>query len=178
MKINFKVLIALIILLMLMAISFGGCTKTEPVEPVDPNVLSDYSISLFYVNDEYVQSGDDVKDSPLMPAFETNINTSKDTLGKDLLEQLKVVPDIEDYGTMVTDKIEFLGVTIEGETANIDFSSAGLSGSSTQETLIISQILSTIFYNFKDVNQVQFLVDGQIAESLMGHIGASEPFLR
>lgn len=176
MKINLRILTGVIITISLLAISFGGCAKTEPV--VDPNILSDYSISLFYVNDIYVQTGDDVANEPLMPAYEMKINTTKDTLALDILNQLKIVPDQENYGTMVTDQIEFLGVTLDGETANIDFNSVGLNGSSTQESLIISQILSTIFLNFPEINQVQFLVDGQIAESLMGHIGASEPFVR
>jgi hypothetical protein len=176
MKINLRTLVGLIISISLIAISFGGCAKTEPA--VDPNILSDYSISLFYVNDEYVQTGDDVKYEPLMPVYEMKINTTKDTLALDILNQLKIVPDLENYGTMVTDQIEFLGVTMDGDTAMVDFSSVGLSGSSTQESLIISQILSTLFLNFPDINQVQFLVDGQIAESLMGHIGASEPFLK
>ncbi len=176
MKVNFRILTVLIVTISLLAISFGGCAKTEPV--VDPNILSDYSVSLFYVNDLYVETGDDVTYEPLMAAFEMKINTTKDTLGLDVLNQLKIVPDQENYGTMVTDQIEFLGVTMEADTAKVDFSSVGLSGSSTQESLIISQILSTLFLNFPDINQVQFLVDGQIAESLMGHIGASEPFPR
>lgn len=176
MKVNFRILTGLIVSISLLAFSFVGCAKTEPVE--DPNILSDYTVSLFYVNDVYVQTGDDVTYEPLMPVFEMTINTTKDTLALDILNQLKIVPEQEDYGTMVTDQIEFLGVTIEADTAKVDFSSLGLSGSSTQESLIISQILSTIFLNFPEINQVQFLVDGQIAESLMGHIGASEPFVR
>ena len=172
MKTNFKNLMVLVIIVSLSIFGLGGCAKA------DPNILNDYSVNLFYVNDQYVQTGDDVTYEPLMPAYEMKINTTKATLAKDLLEQLKTVPKEDNFGTMVTDKIIFKSVTIDGDTANVDFSSVGLNGSSTQETLIISQILSTIFYNFKEVKQIQFLVDGQIAESLMGHIGASEPFSR
>ena len=164
-------LLTICILMTTLILTLGACSKTNT------NEFKNYKIQLYYVNEEYVNTGNENLEK-LMKPYETSIDTAKDKLGKDIIDQLKTAPNQPSYGTMVTDKIAINSFTISGETGTIDIASSGLNGSSTQEDLFISQVTNTIFLNFPDINEIQFLVDGKVVESLMGHIGADKPFSR
>jgi spore germination protein GerM len=159
-----------ILLISLMALA--GCTKA-PVEP--PSEVMDYQVKLYYVNEEAVVSGDDSQ-GVLMPAEEMTIASTPDEIQLAVVEALKTVPAKEHYGTMVAENLKINQVYTKDGTAFVDLSSENLNGSSTQETLLISQIVRSLRESFPDVAQVQFLVDGAVVESLMGHMAADQPF--
>jgi spore germination protein GerM len=81
----------------------------------------------------------------------------------------------EGSSTMVTEQVVFNSVYLEGDTAYVDFKSVGPSSGSMGEGFLISQIVNTLL-DFDEVKQVQFLVNGEVAETLMGHVGTAEPF--
>ena len=58
----------------------------------------------------------------------------------------------------------------------VDFSSRNLTGSAVEEQLLISQIVSTLMQSFEEVKSVSFTVDGEEAETLMGHVDITERF--
>jgi hypothetical protein len=62
--------------------------------------------------------------------------------------------------------------------AYVDLVGDGLFGSSLEESLLISQIVSSLVVSFEEIENVQFLIDGEVADTLMGHIDVSEPFER
>ena len=65
----------------------------------------------------------------------------------------------------------------EGETAIVDFDKdilKGFVGGSTGEEFLINSIVDTLT-EFKEIEQVKFLIDGQEVETLSGHMDLSEP---
>ena len=58
----------------------------------------------------------------------------------------------------------------------VDFSSRNLTGSAVEEQLLISQIVETLMQSYDKVKSVSFTVDGEEAETLMGHVDITESF--
>ena len=171
--------ILLILLCMILTISmFGlaGCEKDkDSEEPETPAALEkqDYRVTLFFANEEYIATGDESLEK--FAVFESEMNSEPGKAYGAALELLRTVPE-EGYSTVVTDQIQFNDVWMEGDTVYVDLSSEGLNGGSLEETFLISQIVDTLINTFEEVKQVQFLVDGAAAESLMGHVDAAAPF--
>ena len=60
--------------------------------------------------------------------------------------------------------------------ATVDFEPMSLSGSASEEELLIGQIVLTLTQSFPEVKSVNFTVHRQPIDSLMGHLDTSEPF--
>lgn len=125
---------------------------------------------LYYVNDEYVATGNEELDD-LMPAYEKSLEVGSEDQYLAVLEELKTVP-ADGYSTMMNSKLTINSVEVEDNNAVVDFSSDNLSGSSLEETLLIHQIVRTLTDSF-GVETVAFTVDGKTVESLMGHVESS-----
>lgn len=170
-----------IVLIMLCAVlAFGmfglaacGSGETGSKDDTDKPTEQDYRVTLFYANDEYIATGDESLEKFMV--YETDMTAKPETIYKSALELLKASPD-EGYGTVITDQIKFNDVYLEGDTAYVDISGTGLTGGSFEETFLISQIVDTLLNSFDEIKQVQFLVDGKTAETLMGHVGTTDPF--
>ena len=98
-------------------------------------------------------------------------------------EALKETPkEPAGLATMVTEEIEFLDVygKTEEKTIYADLSSEHLNGGSLTERLLIEQVVETLLSSFGEqgYDKVQFLVNGEQAETLMGHMDTMEPFTR
>ena len=88
------------------------------------------------------------------------------------------LPEGQDqYYTMMQDRYVCNNVTVEDGLAYVDFSSEGLDGGATTEMVLIDQIVYTLANSFEEIAAVQFTVDGQKTETLMGHIDTSEAFV-
>ena len=85
--------------------------------------------------------------------------------------------DSDDLVTIIPKNLKLLNVEVINGTAFLDFSKEGLNGSSLEEYFTIKQIVDSLF-ELDNIEKVQFLVEGEKVESLMGHIGVSEPFKR
>ncbi|MDD2483704.1 MAG: GerMN domain-containing protein [Eubacteriales bacterium] len=171
-----------LVLLMLITMFLMGCGEVI-TEPEEPTMVSE-EFTLYYASKEYEETGDE--NLPKLIAEVRTIEYEKDSNpGIAMLNELKK-PEKDGSGTAIKEGIIFLDVRNAEEddiTVVVDLSSEGLSGGSLEETLFIDQIVQTILNNRayftsenKSVEQVQFLVDGQVTESLMGHIDATEPF--
>lgn len=186
MKRNNKSILLLCIIMVLGAIALIGCggeVVTEPEKPEEPEMMR-YEVNLYFINEEYVETGDESLDKLLSEQRTINVSEGENVY-LTLLESLSLVTK-EGTSTMVTDTIVFNDVYLsqeDEETIVVDLGDEGLSSGSLGEGLFISQVVETLLdnENLNDtsvvpMSKVQFLVNGQITESLMGHISAEEPF--
>jgi len=181
---KFRMLSMILCLIMVLgAMILSGCSDEETVIPEEPEVIS-YDAALYFVNGEYVETGDE--SLPHLLIEERTIQIPKDENSyMVLLKALTLVYD-EGMGTMVTDEIIFNDVYLseaDHQIIVVDLGREGLSGGSLSEALFIGQVVETLLNNETLVSadtaaptKVQFLVDGEAVESLMGHIDAGEPF--
>lgn len=153
----------------------GNGNDAGTQDGTDEPAAQTYRVTLFYANEEYIAIGDESLEKFMV--YETDMTSEPGSAYKDALELLKTSPD-EGYGTVITEQITFNDVYLEGDTIYVDLAGSGLSGGSLEETFLISQIVDTLLNTFSEVKQVQFLVDGNTAETLMGHVGAADPFTK
>lgn len=174
--------VALWFLILVIALGMlAGCGQDNEGE--EPPVLVEYTINLYFTNNEYVETGDESLDHYLSESREIEVAEGENPWIV-MLEALKSV-ESEGMGTVIGQDVIFDRVTVseEDETLLIlDLGSIGGSGGSLQEGFFIGQIVQTLVDNshlFEDgpnIDKVQFLVKGERVESLMGHISAGEPF--
>jgi germination protein M len=173
-KNNKFLIIMLCCLLVFSAIGLAGCGGDTGKGTEDD--AQEVAVTLYYANADYVSSGDESLEK-LMP-YETTVTVDASEQGYlASLEALKEVPG-EEYDTTITKDISFKEVSVEGDTAYVDLDSSGLNGGSLSETFFISQIVDTLTKSFDEIKQVQFLVNGETVESLMGHLDAAQPFTK
>ncbi len=164
---------------------FSACAG-ESVSPEDEEWTNIPAV-LYFVNNEYAVTGDE--------SIPSLIETTKDVMVIEtenpwmvLAEALRIVPE-EGMSTMITDEIRFRDIYISPADPGmivVDLYSEGLFGGSLGEGLFIRQIVDTLIDNSdaimgtldKRIDKVQFLVCGEVVESLMGHYDATEPFVK
>ena len=169
------------VLLTAVALAMAGCGGGTSDDAGDDVVIGDellvYVVDLCYVNEEYAKTGDEELSAMVhyikQHFFAHEGEQYFTLLDTELREGLSVLDGVM---TMITDDIQFNRVHVSGGTAFVDLVGEGLSGGSLEEGLLISQIVNSLVASFEEVEQVQFLVDGEVVESLMGHYDASEPF--
>lgn len=109
---------------------------------------------------------------------EIDIKLDKDdNLEEKVIESLKVKPEDENVYNAVEEDIKFNSVKVEDKIAMVDVSSKNLNGGSTQELFFVDSIVSALTY-LDSVDGVKFLVDGEDAETLMGHMEVSHVFTK
>ena len=161
----------------LAGVMFAGCSDSEANPGVTGDGEQNYEVELYYVNQAYVNEGDEAL-GHLMPEMDATITATPGAVYLETLKALSQVPDGENYATMLRDNIKVDGASLDadGKTVTVDFVSQGLSGGSTEESLLVEQIVRTLTESFDQVEQVQFTVDGAPADTLMGHLDATVPY--
>ncbi|MBA2133080.1 GerMN domain-containing protein [Capillibacterium thermochitinicola] len=129
-------------------------------------------VTLYFPNQEYIQTGR--SDLPMLKTVTRKIKATDENLVVKVLAELRNPPTEEGLTTALQDKLKILSAWQDGRRAYVDFSSENLSGGSLQETLLVHQIVKTLT-GLPGIEEVQFLVDGEKRESLMGHIATDEP---
>lgn len=178
MKKKSVLLILLCAVLALGMFGFTACSNGSGTEEPGGSgevAEQDYRVTLFFANEEYLAGGDESLEKFMV--YESDMTSKPGDAYMDALELLKTSPE-EGYSTVISDQIKFNDVYLEGDTVFVDFDSNGLNGGSLEETFLISQIINTLINSFDEVKQVQFLVDGESAETLMGHVDTSAPFAK
>ena len=180
-----KIILALLCLTL--ALSFAACgndkDKEEPAsepieEPVEESLaVSDYDVQLYFANLEYIETGDETFPALVGP-FDYILNDIEDgSQYYALLEAMKSAEDYQDaYTTLVPQRV-VNSVQVEGGVAYVDFASP-LDGSALDESLMINQIVTALTESFSEIEKVQFTLDGEVVDTLMGHIAVDEPFTR
>lgn len=179
----------LLIISLLLVFSLVACSpKSEPVEPENPVVeepLEEESeeetpeemtqdVVLYFGNNEYILTGDE-KLEWMLTEERTVTYGPEMCLEEAIIKELMAGPeDTEKLSTGFPQSVELIGVDTLDGTSYVNFKSQGLNGGSMEESYIISQTVESLGL-LDYVDRVQFLIDGQEAESLMGHISIEEP---
>lgn len=149
-----------------------GCSPNKtPETPANPE--KEYPVILNYANNEYINTGNE--SLPKLLQVKTNIKGTADTIYLNTILALQTTPQGDQYGTLVRKEITVKKVRLDKGIAYVDLAKENLNGSSLQESFFIDQIVNTLMDSFKEVKGVQFLVEGQTVESLMGHIDTTKP---
>lgn len=92
-----------------------------------------------------------------------------------VIDQLKVADTgNEEYSKAIRDNIAVNSVEVEGDMAIVDISSENLAGSGVEESFLIDSVVMSLT-SLDGINSVQFLVDGEKRDSLMGHFEIGFP---
>ena len=167
-----------LVLLMFVITILGGCGNGEEPVPEEPgNTGKEYDVTLYFANDEYVETGNEELDQ-LIEVEDMSLTAKEGDQYMELLDvALRTVPEnIDSATTLIDDTIQFNSVDIEGSLAIVDIKGGNLSGGSMTEAYVISQIVESLTESFDEIEEVQFLIDGAEAESLMGHYDLTEPY--
>ncbi len=169
---NKKIIGLLVFVLLLTGImSLAGCGNT------DEKVMKEYNVTLYFANDEYVQTGDDSLEQ-MVVLKDYKLESEEGNQYMVLVDSAlrNAAKEVEGADTLIVDKIVFNKVSVDGGIATVDLAGATLNGGSLEETYVISQIVESLIASFEEIDSVQFLVDGKKAETLMGHFDVSTPF--
>lgn len=156
-----KVIIMLIVISLFMALTGCGSKQKVVLAVVNPQLL------LKGKADQILLSMDaEVKGSGRAELYLNTINALKES-------KLKGQTGV---ATAFKDDYTILNVNETKGDVFVDFSSRNLTGSSLDESLLISQIVETLMQSFDEVKSVTFTVDGEEADTLMGHVDITESF--
>lgn len=184
-------------LVLVLAVGLAACApKQEPASPQDPAVSGPVEepseepaeepaeepvveektaeIALYFGNNEYITTGDEKYEWMLTEVQE--ITYGKICLEEAIVRALMAGPkDTDKLSTGFTETIKLHSVYVLDGTAYVNFASDGLHGGSMQESYVISQVVESLT-QLDSVDRVQFLIDGQESETLMGHLSIEDPF--
>lgn len=155
----------------------GGGTITDPGDRV-----TEQAVKLYFANAEYISNGvetDTVK--MMMPAYDSKLmveaDDDKSDVYGDAVDALQFVPDAK-YATILTEQIDTDEVYVKNGTAYVDMDGEHLMGGILEETILINQIVFTLMDSFTEIKEVQFLVNGRTANTLMGQMDTTRPFTK
>lgn len=146
--------------------------ETPPREPEVSETRQEQEVTLYFTNQEYIQSGR--SDLPMLIKVQRTVEFTDETLIPKVLDELRKPPADEGLSTTLHDNLEIVAAWRETGRAYVDFSSENLWGGSLQEALLVHQIVKTLT-DLPGIDDVQFLVEGEKRESLMGHVATDEP---
>lgn len=132
-------------------------------------------VTLYFANKEYIETGDE--DLEKLIEEKRSVEYEGEGLEEAIFEELKKGPEKLESETVIRENINILDIEVSGATAFVNFDGENLSGGSMEEIFIIDQITNTLF-ELDYIDKVQFLINGEKAESLMGHMDISEPISR
>lgn len=186
----------ILLLVLVLSISFVGCNQdTGPEENnvpenSDSQEPSDSEKSQDNTNDTEKNETEDEEANKKEQEFslyfsdnqalnlvveKRNISYKKGKEVEALINELKKGPKEENNIRTIPEEVKILDVNVNDKIAEVNISSENLNGGSTEETFLISSIVKTLV-QLDSINKVQFYVDGEKKETLMGHIMATEPF--
>lgn len=186
--------ILILIISLVLVVSLAACSPKEAEDPAEPStppveepaeepveepaeeIVEEQTeeVTLYFGNNEYILTGDEQYEYMLTEV--QTITYGETCLEEAIVRALMAGPvDIDTLSTGFHENIVLNSVDVFDGVAYVDFSSEGLYGGSMQESYIISQVVESLT-SLDTVDKVQFLVDGQEAESLMGHIDIRSPF--
>ena len=145
--------------------------KEEKSEKEDDE--KSYKVTLTYPSSDYIVNGDEENKKV---TEQVTIDASKDDIVNKVLEQLAQNPKTEGAESVGLDKYDFSKSKLNGTTATVDLAGE-LSGGSLEEDVLARSIVNSLL-SVDGIKAVEFTVNGEKAESLMGHVDISEPFTK
>ena len=132
-----------------------------------------YNVTLTYPSTAYIVDGDE--DNKKVTEQVTVTATKDDVITK-VLDQLSQAPKTEGAEPVGLDKFDYSKSKLDGTTAVVDLS-GDLTGGSLDEDVLARSIVNSLL-SVDGIKAVEFTVNGEKAESLMGHVDISEPFTK
>lgn len=169
--------LSIILLSVILILSMVACSKKPSnVNPeIAPNagengkenMESERNLTLYYSD----------ADATNLVKKNVTVKLQDKTIEEAIIDKLKEEPNEENIFPVIPKDITILSMKTEDKTVFIDISSENLNGGSTQEQFMIGGIVMSLT-ELENIDKVQFLVDGNKAESLMGHFSIEEPYTR
>ncbi len=173
-----KAKLPLLALVFVMMVFLWACGDKPDIE----SEIISYDFNLYYANSEYVESGDESLGVYIVDSRRLDVEKDENPWII-MLEELKK-PGSDQLWSAVDESLVFNDVYVDPENPEllyVDLSGVK-EGGSFKEGLFIGQIVKTAIVNCTKIDvdsrvqKIQFLVDGEVAESLMGHYESSGPF--
>lgn len=141
-----------------------------------------YNFKLYYANSDYVETGDESLGVYIVESRKLEVLEDENPWII-MLEELKK-PGSDQLWSAVEEGLVFKDVYVDPEDPEILYVDLKdlQGGGSLKEGLFIGQVVKTAIVNGElidedsQVDKVQFLINGEIAESLMGHYESFGPF--
>lgn len=182
-----KKVIVIAIVIMVLVLALAGCKS--PIKNIDQEQQNNggdtivnpepqgetVKLSLYYANQEYIQTGNEGLDKLLME--ERDVTVTDKGLAEVAVQELMKGPQNKDAASVIPSRIQLIGVEVADNIAYVNFSASGMNGGSFEEMLLVNSIVTTLT-ELDNIDAVQFLVDGKKVETLMGHIYTMEPLKR
>ncbi len=163
-------MVSLCIILAVLVSLAAGCKGAD----TNAEDVKKYDVKLYYVNDEYVATGNEAL-SQMQEPYEVSLQAKPEEVYAEALSKLKESP-LDGYDTMLSQDVVIRSVKTKDGMAVVDFSSENLSGGSMEEGLLVSQVVLTLLDSFDTIQEVKFTLDGEDTDSLMGHVDVTKPF--
>jgi len=174
------------VLVLIIALLAAGCRQPlgnsdqgspEPGDTVVPPEPQGETVelTLYFANSEYIQTGN--ADLEKLLVEERQVTLTNKSAAETAVEELIKGPGDEEMAVVIPPRIKLIDVEVAEGTAYVNFSGSGMNGGSLEESLLVGSVIMTLT-GLENIDAVQFLVDGQKTESLMGHIYTMEPIYR
>ena len=149
-----------------------GEEKEDEIVDPSPNT-EEVEVVLYFANKKYIETGDESYEK--LVAEKRTIEYGNLPLEEAIVKELIKGPESDELSTSIPDTAKLLGVETANGTCFVNFAQEGLYGGSLQEDFTIAQIVNSLL-ELDNVERVQFLINGEKAESLMGHFSIMEAF--
>ena len=131
----------------------------------------DYPVTLYYVNSEYLDTGDDSVEP--MIAKDAVLTIEQEDAEDRYEETLELMADGSECASTMIRYGMIDEVTVKDGLAIVDFNEEEMNGGSTEELYLIEQVVRTLIKSFDEIERVRFTVDEREVETLMGHMAAN-----
>lgn len=145
----------------------SGTEGTGSAAPPPEETKTTSMITAYYSNSDLTE----LISSEVTITYKDDIQKFQETF-KQLIETPKAELEPLWYG------VELKEIRLENGTLQIDVSFGPESNLGSGGELFALEALQKTFFQYDEVQRIQILVDGQIAESLMGHVEINKPFER
>jgi hypothetical protein len=151
---------------------------TAPVTaPATASAREVVQLTVYFPSRRYVESGDESLPRVVAERHQLEVadgSAGVDTLASAAMAALQAGPKSAAATLAIPERLVIRQVQVRDGVAYVDFSRAGLSGGSLEETLLVKSIVLTLT-SVPQVRAVQFLVEGKAPETLMGHVTTTKP---
>lgn len=145
----------------------------EDLDEVASEDIFEGEVNLYFANAEYINTGDEDLERLILEKRE--ITSQKEDLAGEIIDQLIAGPSDDSKYNLIPEAVKILDVENIDNIAHVNLSSDNLNGGSMEESFLIEQIVNSLL-DLDDVHAVMFLIDGEVSESLMGHVDTSKAF--
>ena len=171
-----------VMMIMLMTLALAGCDQeNKPQQPKEaPKAVAEQkpektaedklTIKLYFPNN----------DATKLIAVEKTIKAKGEDKYKAAVEALMEGTDDSKLTGVIPKQAKLLGVTVKGDTAQVDFDKGLIkhfNGGSTGEEFLVGSIVNTLT-EFPEIKKVQITIEGKKVETIKGHMDTSKPLSR